>query len=165
VSWHDAISYCNWKSKQTGKKFRLPTEAEWEYAAREGGKKLRFGNGKNEINYQNANFDAAAIYKKSYSIVGEFRKNTVAVTDLKTCNALGLCHMTGNVWEWCSNTYIEYFPNNIEISTNTQSEANRILRGGSWYCYPEFSRVADRLCYTPAYRSGSIGFRVAFSSQ
>lgn len=78
VSWDDAQAYCAWLSKVSGKEFRLPTEAEWEYAAREGGRKVRFGNGKAAADPAQINFDASKDYKKPYSAVGKYRKKTVS---------------------------------------------------------------------------------------
>lgn len=86
---------CDWSADG----YRLPTEAEWEYAAREGGKKVRFGNGRDTIDPSEINFNADAKYKKEYSIVGEYRAQTVPCGSLNSPNALGLHDMSGNVWE------------------------------------------------------------------
>ncbi len=88
--------YFNWRFCTQ----RLPTEAEWEYAARERGKKIRFGTGKNTVGPDEANFDARSKCKKSYSRVGTYRGQTVAVGSFSP-NGLGIYDMSGNVYEWC----------------------------------------------------------------
>ena len=135
VSWDDATAYCKWLKEQTGKNYRLPTEAEWEYAARDRGKKIRFGNGKDIADPSEINFDCSADYKKSYSVVGTYRQKTVAVNSLSS-SGLGLYHMSGNVLEWCQDWYDADFyknsPNNNPICSNNKSTP-RVLRGGSWH--------------------------------
>ncbi|HRK27095.1 MAG TPA: SUMF1/EgtB/PvdO family nonheme iron enzyme [Chitinophagales bacterium] len=162
VSWHDAVAYCEWASRTSGKKYRLPTEAEWEYAAREGGKKVRFGNGKDIIDPAEANFDGSESYKKSYSRTGTYREKTVAVGSFKP-NALGIYDMAGNVWEWCSDWYAaDYYQNSPR--NNPQGPASgsiRVLRGGSWTYCAVCCRVSYRDYITPTIRDDCYGFRVA----
>ena len=118
VSWEDAVAYCNWRSKQEGLKevytlnissgkltvnwgangYRLPTEAEWEYAAREEGKKVRFGNGEDIAAPTKINFDASV--RQRYSVEGASKKKTLSVGSFSP-NILGINDMSGNVWEWC----------------------------------------------------------------
>jgi formylglycine-generating enzyme required for sulfatase activity len=142
--------------------YRLPTEAEWEYAAREGGKKWRFGNGRDIIDPSEINFDASASYKKDYSVVGTYRNKTVSVDDL-SANILGLKHMSGNVWEWCSDWYdSEYYKNSPASNPRgATSGTSRVLRGGSWGYFPRDCRVAFRLWNDPVSRYFNVGFRVA----
>jgi formylglycine-generating enzyme required for sulfatase activity len=179
VSWYDAIEYCNWRSEEEGldpvfdikgkkitpnwkaKGYRLPTEAEWEYAAREGGKKVRFGNGKNIANPQEINFNGSQAHKKPYSEVGAYREKTVPVGSLKCSNDLGLHDMSGNVWEWCWDWYGD---NHNGPSTNPQGPdigSVRVIRGGSWVDYPANVRVAYRGVSTPVNRYYILGFRLA----
>ncbi len=145
--------------------YRLPTEAEWEYAARNGGKKPRFGNGKDLADPVQMNFDASPAYTKDYSVVGEYRGQTVEVASLRSPNALGLHDMSGNVWEWCGDWYGTY-PSFAD--TNPAGPAGgvfRVLRGGSWFSYPQDCRAASRGHSTPTYRNSNFGFRVAASFQ
>lgn len=179
VNWQDVIEYCNWRSRQEGLQtvfdiqgklvipdwtangYRLPTEAEWEYAAREGGKKVRFGNGKNIADPKEINFNGSKERKKDYSIVGEYRGKTIPVGSLKCPNALGLQDMSGNVWEWCWDWYGTY-PSVLETDPKgSNSGSIRVFRGGSWGLNPRFVRAAGRNGDTPDYRFDDIGFRLA----
>ena len=162
VSWNDVQTFLTKLNAREGRtatnRYRLPTEAEWEYAAREKGKKVRFGNGKDLLNPSEANFDASAAYKKSYSLAGEYRSKTVLVNSFQP-NNLGLYNMTGNVWEWCADWYKGY-PGSTVVSDYTNSL--RVLRGGSWNFNPQLSRVALRDRSGPSYRNYLIGFRLVF---
>jgi formylglycine-generating enzyme required for sulfatase activity len=179
VYWQDAIEYCNWRSKQEGlqpvfdiqKKsvipdwkangYRLPTEAEWEYAAREGGKVVRFGNGKNFADPKEINFNGSKESKKDYSVVGEYRSKTVPVGSLQCPNALGLHDMSGNVQEWCWDWFGNY-PTALETDPKgPDSGSYRVFRGGSWLSVPQYVRAAYRDDDTPDYRSFLVGFRLA----
>ncbi|PSJ71396.1 sulfatase-modifying factor protein, partial [Sphingobacteriales bacterium UPWRP_1] len=182
VTWYDAVEYCNWLSKQQGltlaytinggnvscnwsaSGYRLPTEAEWEYAAREGGKKVRFGNGQNILRTTEANFDAKADYKQLYSEVGEYRGKTVPVDSFKP-NALGLYNMSGNVWEWCWDWFGNYQNSPQANPRGAAGGSLRVLRGGSWRINPQSCRVAYRNYGTPNFRVNSCGFRLAFVPQ
>jgi formylglycine-generating enzyme required for sulfatase activity len=179
VSWEDAVAYCNWLSMQHGFQpvytisgskvttnwnangYRLPTEAEWEYAAREGGKKVRFGNGKDIADPKEINFDASASYKKPYSVAGEYRRKTVPAGSLNSPNALGLHDMSGNVWEWCWDWYGGY-PSTAQINPKGPDTGSfRVFRGGSWSLSPAYVRVAHRFNSTPDDRDYGLGFRLA----
>lgn len=178
VSWLDAVEYCNWRSKQenltpcytingdavacnwSANGYRLPTEAEWEYAARQGGQKVRFGNGKNVADPSEINFDATASYKKTYSKAGEYRQKTTPVASFGP-NSLGLYDMSGNVWEWCWDWYAEYPSAAQTDPKGPDSGVRRLLRGGSWYGYPVFVRASNRGYDTPSYRGSDFGFRLA----
>ncbi|AEE54574.1 SUMF1/EgtB/PvdO family nonheme iron enzyme [Haliscomenobacter hydrossis] len=171
VSWFDAIEYCNWRSREeglnevykvTGRKiamnsdangYRLPTEAEWEYAAREYGKAKRFGNGTNVANPKELNYNAFEGFGQKNTVGGIFYRNkTVPVDSLKT-NALGLYNMSGNVHEWCWDRYNQSFPSNYK--------ALRVCRGGSWNSVPSSLRTSSRVSASPLERLNVIGFRVA----
>jgi formylglycine-generating enzyme required for sulfatase activity len=186
VSWYDAVAYCNWLSEQQGYEpvyeldgrevanvdweangYRLPTEAEWEYAARGGGKKVRFGNGKDTARASEINFDASENYKKPYSEVGKYRGQTVPVGSLNSPNGLGLHNMSGNVYEWCWDWYSgDYYASSPERNPRgPDSGSNRVVRGGSWNVNPQICRAANRNGGNPSIRGNYLGFRVARSSR
>ena len=163
VSWDDVQIFLQKLSQQTGRQYRLPTEAEWEYAARGGGKAVLFGNGQNTADPAQINFDANATYKKTYSIAGTYRKNTVPVGSLNSANALGLYDMSGNVWEWCSDWYNPIYYENSPASnpTGPTTGTHRVFRGGSWDYGLRECRVAYRSHLTPNYHWVNVGFRLA----
>ena len=148
VSWNDATAYCNWLSRKTGKTYRLPTEAQWEYAAR-GGNKSRGtqysgSNNLDEVAWHDTNSGS------STRPVGQ-----------KKPNELGICDMTGNVWEWCNDWYDESYYQ-ASPSSNPQGAGSgslRVYRGGSWCYDAQRCRVAYRNCYTPVSRYDYLGFR------
>jgi formylglycine-generating enzyme required for sulfatase activity len=149
VSWNDAIAYCQWLSKKTGKTYRLPTEAEREYAAR-GGKQS-----KNYTYSGSNNIDEVAWYSnnsgsKTHSVGG------------KQANELGLYDMSGNVWEWCGDWKGDYNGNVQSNPIGAVTGSSRVLRGGGWNCDPQCCRVARRYDDTPTDRDGYVGFRVVF---
>ena len=130
--------------------YRLPTEAEWEYAARERGKKIRFGNGKDIANPKEINFSG---WRDFYSIEGENREGTVPVGSLNCPNALGLHDMSGNVWEWCWDLY-DFYPDCSELNWGGPFE--RVSRGGSCFESSFYCRVSKRERCEPF-----TGFRLA----
>ena len=163
VSWEDAQGYCQWLKERTGQPWRLPTEAEWEYAAREGGKKVRFGNGKDIADPSEMNFDASENYKKPYSVVGEYRQQTVPVGSFSP-NGLGLYNMSGNVWEWCEDDWHGNYsgaPADGRAWVDSPRGSNRVFRGGGWGNYPVGCRVAYRYGDGPGVRGYGLGFRLA----
>lgn len=152
VSYNDAAAFCQKLSKMTGKLYRLPTEAEWEYAARGGSK------GKGYKYSGDNNLDVVGWYITN----SDSRTHSVGQ---KQPNELGLYDMTGNVWEWCSDWYNENYyvnsPNNNP--SGPSSGAFRVVRGGSWADYSEFSHVTARPDFSPAVRNSAIGFRLVRS--
>ena len=162
VSWSDATAFSEWLSEQTREKIRLATEAEWEYAARERGKKVRFGNGKNIADPTEINFNASADYKQSYSVAGEYRRKTLPVGTFRP-NSLGLYDMSGNVWEWCRDRYGEdYYANSPEDNPKGPSSGSSyVYRGGSWSVFlPQLMRACVRFGTSADSRYFGIGFRV-----
>lgn len=164
VSWEDVQAFLQkLNTKYPGRNYRLPTEAEWEYAAREGGKAVLFGNGKNIADPKEMNFYSQESAKKPYSVAGNYRGKTTPVGSFAP-SVLGLYDMAGNVREWCSDWYgSDYYSSSP--SSNPQGAAfgsGRVVRGGSWGSYPQNCRVADRNNDTPGNRSnGGVGFRLA----
>ncbi|MEI6706079.1 MAG: formylglycine-generating enzyme family protein [Methylococcales bacterium] len=155
VSWQDAMAYTQWLSNKTSKNYRLPTEAEWEYAAR-AGTTTPFYTG-NCINTKQANFDGTQPYDNCAK--GEYKKQTVKVGSYPA-NPWGLYDMVGNVSEWtCSDDAENYDGSETRCSTN--SSTSRITRGGSWDNGAGFTRSASRGSLTPDNRNLDFGFRFA----
>ena len=154
VSWDVAVEYCRkLTAKQRaegllpdGWEWRLPTEAEWEYAARAGTTGAHYGE-----------LDTIAWYG------GNCGSKTHPVKQ-KTANAWGLYDMMGNVWEWCSDWYRDYSTGSVTDPTGPSSGSGRVNRGGSWYDDAGRTRSAFRLGLDPGYRCISLGFRPALSS-
>ncbi len=134
VSWHDAKAYCDWLSEKTGDEYRLPTEAEWEYACRAGTTtKWSFGDDEEEL--------------EKYAWYRENSNRTTHPVGEKKPNPWGLYDMHGNVWEWCEDWYDE-------------DKDTKVLRGGSWFNVAVFSRSAFRFRGIPVSRYGGNGFRL-----
>ena len=149
VTWHDAVAYAEWLSQKTGQTWRLPTEAEWEFAARGGSKSKGY-------KYAGSNnIDEVAEY------YGNNNKKTKPVGGKKP-NELGLYDMSGNVWEWCSDWYDSnyYSKSPTDNPIGALSGSHRVLRGGSWFSDAEGCRSADRGGGTPANRRDDYGFRL-----
>lgn len=150
VSWEDAQKFIEKLNRETGREFRLPTEAEWEYAAR-GGKKSQ------GYKYSGSdNLDEVAWY------VGNSESRTHPVKE-KKANELGLYDMSGNVWEWCQDRYGNY---TRESQTNPQGPpwgVDRVCRGGSWSLYAEGCRVSIRELNSSIIRYKTLGFRLVMS--
>ncbi len=157
VSWNDAVAYCKWISETTGKTYRLPTEAEWEYACRAGNPKP-FNTGEN-LTTDQANYDGN--YPFNGNAKGVYRQTTLPV-DSFAPNALGLYNMHGNVWEWCSDWYGTYPSVRVENPVGPSSGSYRVLRGGGWRSYAGDCRSASRGGSTPDSRGGTAGFRLVF---
>jgi len=166
VSWEDIVNEFLPKiNRLTSAQYRLPTEAEWEYAARECGRAVRFGNGKDIADPREINFNGSANYKKHYSVEGVYKAKTTPVKSYAP-NSLGLYDMSGNVWEWCSDWYgfFYYESGSIRNPQGTSSGKSRALRGGSWYGnYATDCRVTNRYKCYPSDRGHNIGFRLAVS--
>jgi formylglycine-generating enzyme required for sulfatase activity len=155
VSWYGARAYCQWLSEQTGQGYRLPTEAEWEYAAG-GGLVDRDAVGKRKYEYAGgADLDAVGWYTENTNDTG-----TRPVRQKKP-NGLGLYDMSGNVWEWCNDWHGDYSGEAQVDPRGPDSGSGRVGRGGGWGNRATYCRVADRSRVYPGLRGNDLGFRVA----
>ena len=148
VSHQDVLLFIDKLNAQTGKKFRLPTEAEWEYAAGAGAQDLRYA-GSNDLDRVGWYFENSG--ERTHE-VGQ-----------KLANALGLHDMSGNVWEWTHDIYDEHYTANC-ADTNPQGPENGteyVFRGGSWDREEVYCTIFNRCRNTPGYKSNNLGFRLA----
>ena len=152
VSWEDANAFAKWNG------CRLPTEAEWEYAAR-AGTTTRFYTG-DCINTDQANYNGRS--PKNSCLRGENRQKTQPV-GLSSPNAWGLYDMHGNVWEWCEDWYGRYDTTIKNNPRGPASSTKRVRRGGSWRHQDNYCRSANRFANLPEYKSNYIGFRIVTS--
>lgn len=160
VSWDDAQAFIKELNSKTGKKYRLPSEAEWEYAAR-AGTSTAFYTG-NCIDTGQANYDGKYDYNQC-GANGLIRNKTVPVASFPA-NAFGLHDMSGNVWEWVEDNYHgNYRGAPANGAAWLEEGAKRVLRGGSWDDFPRLARAATRYRYFPAFRLNSFGFRLAMT--
>ena len=159
VSWDDAKSYVSWLSRKTGKRYRLLTEAEWEYAARAGTTgPFHFGN---TISTDRANYDGNYTYGPGRK--GVYREKTVPVGSFPA-NRFGLHDVHGNVWEWVEDCWHDSYagaPSDGSAWTTGGECSDRVLRGGSWIHSPRYLRSAFRVGYGTGVRYDVNGFRVA----
>jgi len=172
VSWHEAVKWANARSEReelepcytvdgivyrTGENapdcnwsasgYRLPTEAEWEKAARGGAAGRRYPwSDSDEIDESRANYNG---YYDGTTPVGSFAPNGV-----------GLYDMAGNVWEWCWDWYGSELPGGVDPRGPASGGSGRVVRGGGWYVYANGCRVAHRGNYWPDYELGNLGFRL-----
>ncbi|NJO63996.1 MAG: formylglycine-generating enzyme family protein [Richelia sp. RM2_1_2] len=166
VSWYDAVEFCARLSNHTGRKYSLPSEAEWEYACRAGTTTpFHFGE---TITSELANYNANYTYGASPE--GEYREETTPVGSFGVANVFGLYDMHGNVWEWCLDDWHDNYegaPENgsawfvSEDDNLSQKQGRAVLRGGSWSGNPPSCRSAYRSNYITRVNSiSSFGFRV-----
>jgi formylglycine-generating enzyme required for sulfatase activity len=167
VTWYEAVEFCNKLSQQEGKSpaynidgtkvtlnqgatgYRLPTEAQWEYAAKGGA----------STPVQTVKYAGSANLEEIAWTSSNSGNTTHPVAEKKP-NALGLYDMTGNVWEWCQDWYGNYGTTAQSDPAGAASGTNRVLRGGRWSSSADIARLSNRYDNTPDYRSSGIGFRV-----
>ena len=156
VSWDEAVEFCRKLSelpaeKKAGHVYRLPTEAEWEYACRAGTTtKYSFGDSESELG--------------DYAWYRDNSGETTHPVGGKKPNPWGLYDMHGNVFEWCQDWYGDYPSGAVTDPTGAAVGSIRVLRGGCWYDYSGHCRSAGRSRATPVYRDLNLGFRVLRSS-
>lgn len=162
VNWHQAKEFCARLSKAAGQLYRLPSEAEWEYACRAGTETpFHFGA---TLTSNLANYDANHTYGNGPK--GQYRQTTTPVGEFPA-NGFGLYDMHGNVWEWCEDIWHENYsgaPKDGSPWLSDGDNSKRMYRGGSWGSYPRGCRSARRGASDPGQRSSSLGFRVVFSA-
>jgi len=149
ISRNDAEKYISTLNAATGKKYRLPTEAEWEYAARGGNKSQGY------IYSGSDDIDAIAWYQDNC--------HAPRNVGTKQPNELGIYDMSGNVWEVCSDWWSLYTENNQTNPTGPATGTLIVMRGGAWNMYPMYIRVAARTNWAPETRALTIGFRLVLS--
>ena len=154
VSWDDAKAYAVWLSDQTGQRYRLPTESEWEYAARSGAKQETWAGTSSESQLG------------EYVVFIDNSGNRTAEVGTKKANGFGLYDLSGNVWEWvedCAHSTFDDAPQDGSawLETNGGDCGGRVVRGGSWGSEPEALRASNRGWSGSGYRLSGIGFRLA----
>jgi formylglycine-generating enzyme required for sulfatase activity len=160
VSWKDTRQYIKWLNQKTGKQFRLPTEAEWEYAGR-GGSTTKYSWG-NNVKCSKAQYDGGKDSSCYYKDSDGLFRGTATVGSF-AANAFGLYDMHGNVWELtqdCWNDSYNGAPTNGKAWLSGDC-GKRVLRGGGWYSYTQYMRSASRIRYTTTTRLSNYGFRLA----
>ncbi|MBR5781423.1 MAG: formylglycine-generating enzyme family protein [Bacteroidales bacterium] len=150
VSWNDCQEFIKKLNELTGKNFRLPTEAEWEYAARGGNKSQGY-----KYSGSNTIVDVAWYYDNSSSQTHDVKT--------KQANELGIYDMSGNVYEWCQDWYGSYSSSSQTNPTGPSSGSDRVDRGGSWYSDAKFCRVSYRRNANPGYTNSNLGLRLSLS--
>jgi formylglycine-generating enzyme required for sulfatase activity len=144
VSWDDAVAFAAKVSASEGLAYRLPTEAEWEYAARAG---------------QGFVYSGSADLG-SVAWTADNSGGTTHPVCAKARNAWGLCDLTGNVWEWVADWQGAMPSGKVTDPRGPETGSERVFRGGAWFNASGAVRIANRTCGEPGYRSGYLGFRL-----
>jgi formylglycine-generating enzyme required for sulfatase activity len=165
VSWPEAVEFCHRLEALTGKAYRLPTEAEWEYACRaHSDTSFAFGE---TITAQIVNYDGSHPFKNG--LAGSSRQGTINVGSLGIANRFGLYDMHGNLWEWCADEWHQHYdvgaPDDGSAWVTNENPTHRTLRGGSWCNWAEMCRTSERIKgrADQTEQLYYIGFRVALS--
>lgn len=159
VNWYDTVEFCDRLSRKTGQHYRLPSEAEWEYACRAGTTTpFHFGE---TLTSDLANYDGTITYRSEFS--GSNHGQSTSVEKYLFANAFGLFDMHGNVWEWCLDHWHEAYneaPTDGSAWLEDNKNINRVMRGGSWLDEPRLCRSAARIFDQAGSKSSSVGFRI-----
>lgn len=156
VTWEDCQEFIAALNSITGKNFRLPTESEWEYAARGGNKSQGFKfAGSNEIE------EVAWYMNNSYAVGGSSPDYGTHIVGTKMANELGIYDMSGNVWEWCQDYFGNYSSEPQTNPTGPETGTNRIRRGGGWDLEEQSCRISHRSNRAPTYKYNNQGLRLA----
>lgn len=168
ISWNDAMAYCDWLSNETGKNYRLPSEAEWEFAARGGNKSKDFiyagSDALDEVGWfweNSGNKKIAGNWEFKKLFENNCRTHPVGQ---KKANELGIYDMSGNVWEWCADVWHANYdgaPIDGSAWMSGGDQARRVVRGGSWFINDSYCRVSFRLRDSADLRNNYVGFRLA----
>lgn len=167
VSWYDAEEFCARLSRKTGREYRLPSEAEWEFACRAGTTTpFYFGETitPNLANYLN---DLESKLTDSSTVSRKGRNQTTPVGSFQVANSFGLFDLHGNICEWCADVWHENYhdaPCDGSVWKLNGDDKYRVLRGGSWHEFPKNCRCASRLKARPGDRRNDVGFRIVLSS-
>ena len=160
IAWEDAQAYTSWLSEKTDKSYRLPTEAEWEYAARNRGQDIRYPWGNEEYDGSQANFINSS-FPFPWAGMPDDPFTYTASVDAFTPNKLGLYNMAGNVWEWCLDRYGPYPDQPVTNPTGSDTSRYRVMRGASWFNSHGNDRTRRRNWDDPKKRYYNLGFRLA----
>ena len=144
--WYDAVAYCHWLSERLGYDIQLPNEWEWQQGATGGDEAKEFPWGR-DWDSERANTSESGLGRTT--AVGLYPRGA---------SPLGILDMSGNVWEWCLNVYLN--PKKVDLST----DMDRVVRGGSWGNFQDYARTANRNCYDPYDRYNHLGFRLRCAS-
>lgn len=148
MSYSDAVAFCEWLSRKEGKNYRLPTEAEWEYACRAGTYTL-FSTGDG----------LPAVYHRNQKVVRDFDPVSLKVAQTPP-NTFGLYDMHGNVEEWCLDWYAPYSAEKQKDPAGPLTGEFRVTRGGSHHTPEKYLRSANRLAMLPEDKHSQTGFRI-----
>lgn len=168
VTWNDAAAFCEWLSRKEGRRYRLPSEAEWEYACR-AGTSSRYFHGDDPAGLARIAQLLNIADKSNYADVQDQQhflqpdESLTAKVGNKEANPWGLCDMLGNAWEWTGDWYADdYYARSPTTDPPGPTEGNvRVRRGGAWNTFPLYARVAYRNWNSPTTRCINVGFRVA----
>lgn len=169
VSWYGANAYCRWMAEKTGKKYRLPTEAEWEYAARDGGKDIRYAWGNDFPKGKKGGNIADAANKKRYPdyvmATAEYDDGYIYTSPVAQFepSGLGLYDMTGNVAEWCSDWKDNYTYSAATNPMGPESGDDKVKRGGDWNTGLSTISLFQRSGNRPGATSVMTGFRICMA--